>query len=87
MFRRLLVAIAFMVLSAASSAQAARRWERNTFSNTRRRAQIKSMHILNRPNRPGHFYGNTVRRLHFEDRLFPSVRELGEGLRTLVTQR
>lgn len=28
------------------------------------RAAIKSQHILNRPNRPGHFYGNAVRRRH-----------------------
>ena len=27
------------------------------------RAQIRSMPIQSRPNRPGHFYGNTVRRL------------------------
>jgi hypothetical protein len=28
------------------------------------RQEIRSMDILDRPNRPGHFYGNTVRRLH-----------------------
>ncbi len=28
------------------------------------RAQIRSQDILNRPYRPGHFYGNTVRRRH-----------------------
>jgi hypothetical protein len=28
------------------------------------REEIKSTPILNRPNRPGHFYGNTVRRRH-----------------------
>ncbi len=26
------------------------------------REQIRSMHILDRPSRPGHFYGNAVRR-------------------------
>jgi hypothetical protein len=26
------------------------------------RQTIRSMHILDRPNRPGHFYGNTKRR-------------------------
>lgn len=26
--------------------------------------QIRAMPIVERPNRPGHFYGNTVRRLH-----------------------
>ena len=28
------------------------------------RQEIRSMDILDRPNRPGHFYGNTVRRRH-----------------------
>ncbi len=28
------------------------------------RAEIKSHHILDRPYRAGHFYGNTVRRRH-----------------------
>ncbi|MDO4571109.1 MAG: hypothetical protein Q4D38_12040 [Planctomycetia bacterium] len=28
------------------------------------RQEIRSMPILQRPNRPGHFYGNTVRRRH-----------------------
>ncbi|HYW79588.1 MAG TPA: hypothetical protein VE890_08425 [Thermoguttaceae bacterium] len=28
------------------------------------REAIRQMPILERPNRPGHFYGNTVRRLH-----------------------
>ena len=26
---------------------------------------IKSIHILHRPNRPFHFYGNTIRRVHY----------------------
>jgi len=30
-----------------------------------RRQTIKSMHILDRPYRPGHFYGNTVRRRYY----------------------
>ena len=28
------------------------------------REQIRQMPLLERPNRPGHFYGNTVRRLY-----------------------
>lgn len=38
------------------------------------REAIRSMHILDRPNRAGHFYGNTVRRLHYTGRLLPTVR-------------
>lgn len=29
-----------------------------------RRHQIKAMPLKTRPNRPGHFYGNNVRRVH-----------------------
>lgn len=29
------------------------------------REQIRQMPLLERPNRPGHFYGNTVRRLYY----------------------
>jgi len=29
------------------------------------RQAIRSMHILDRPNRPGHFYGNAVRRRYY----------------------
>ena len=32
------------------------------------RQAIKSTHILYRPYRPGHFYGNTVRRRHARGR-------------------
>lgn len=32
--------------------------------NSDSRQTIKSMPIVARPSRPGHFYGNTVRRLH-----------------------
>lgn len=40
---------------------------RSNTANSRRahRASIRAMHILDRPNRPGHFYGNTVRRLYY----------------------
>lgn len=28
------------------------------------RSHVRSMPLLERPNRPGHFYGNNVRRVH-----------------------
>jgi hypothetical protein len=31
---------------------------------TTTRQAIRDMPLLERPNRPGHFYGNTVRRIH-----------------------
>ena len=34
------------------------------------RQHIRSMHILDRPSRPGHFYGNAVRRRHASRGMF-----------------
>ncbi len=56
----LLLAIALIVpsLLPVNDASAARA----VSARSAQRAAIKSQHILDRPNRPGHFYGNTVRR-------------------------
>ncbi len=40
-------------------------WAPNTFMSPAERHRIKNTHILLRPNRPLHFYGNTVRFLHY----------------------
>ncbi|WP_147274435.1 hypothetical protein [Bremerella cremea] len=36
----------------------------NGMSRVQYRTQVRSMPLLERPNRPGHFYGNNVRRVH-----------------------
>ena len=33
--------------------------------------QIRQQHVLDRPYRPGHVYGNTVRRMHYRGHPFP----------------
>lgn len=38
------------------------------------REVLRKTHILHRPDRFGHFYGNTVRRLHHHGRLLPRLR-------------
>ena len=40
------------------------------------RQQLESTPIVNRPYRPFHFYGNTVRRRHYRGTALPSPREL-----------
>lgn len=37
------------------------------------RARLRKTHILHRPDRFGHFYGNTLRRLHHHGRLLPRL--------------
>lgn len=43
------------------------------------RDQIRSMHILDRPSRPGHFYGNAVRRKHSREAQSGPVRTNSAG--------
>lgn len=54
---RFLLVIAFVIsaFALADEVQAA--------SRTLTRAEIRAMPMVSRPNRPGHFIGNTVRRL------------------------
>lgn len=40
-------------------------WRGNTFMPPAEKAAIKATHILLRPNRRFHFYGNTVRFIHY----------------------
>jgi hypothetical protein len=51
------------------------------------REQIESTDILDRPYRPLHFYGNTVRRQHYRGRPTPTLRDFTRGTTSLVTRR
>lgn len=44
------------------------------------RKQIESTPIEQRPYRPLHFYGNTVRRMHYRGNPLPLPRGLGQGV-------
>ncbi len=54
---------AFWMTTAAEAQESSRSNAANSARSYR--AHIRSMHILDRPSRPGHFYGNTVRRRHY----------------------
>lgn len=55
-------------------------WEGGIIRFGAERERIRSMHILDRPYRLFHFYGNTVRRLHYHGRIFPSLSEVSQVL-------
>ena len=71
MIHRILIALTITLAMAAAaetaSAQSANR-SRTVATPARARAAqreaIRQMPLLTRPDRPGHFYGNTVRRVH-----------------------
>lgn len=56
-----LFAIAFCLVNVGESSAA---WFDMITTTEAQREQIRSQPLLHRPNRPGHFYGNTVRRVH-----------------------
>jgi hypothetical protein len=57
----ILIVVAGVQFSAASRSSTVYQTYASTYLT---RQQIRQMPLLERPNRPGHFYGNTVRRLH-----------------------
>jgi hypothetical protein len=51
------------------------------------RQQIESTPILERPNRPLHFYGNTVRREYYRGTALPAPRDFARGTAALIGRR
>jgi len=51
-------------------------WSPSVIATGQERQKIRSTPIEQRPNRPLHFYGNTVRRMHHRGTPLPSVSEL-----------
>ena len=51
-------------------------WSPNIIATGPQREHIRSLPIEQRPNRPLHFYGNTVRRLHHQGTVLPRLGEL-----------
>lgn len=51
-------------------------WERGVVRFGAERQKIQNTHILHRPYRPLHVYGNTVRRLYYHGRVLPSRQEV-----------
>ncbi len=51
------------------------------------RDQIESTPILERPYRPLHVYGNTVRRNHYRGAPIPKLKDVVQGAGSIVTNR
>lgn len=55
-------------------------WSPNIIATGPQREHLRSLPIEQRPNRPLHFYGNTVRRLHHQGTVLPRLDEFsGRG--------
>jgi len=58
---------------ASNTAEAQTGWSPSVIATGDERQKIRSTPIEQRPNRPLHFYGNTVRRMHHRGTPLPSV--------------
>jgi hypothetical protein len=67
----LYLALATDFVSAASEPG----WSPNVIARGEERQQIRATPIEQRPYRPLHFYGNTVRRIHYRGTPLPAVGE------------
>lgn len=60
-------------------------WVHGVVRTGQERDAIKSLPITQRPYRPLHFYGNTVRRLHYRGTALPAPRDVvGAGAATVL---
>jgi hypothetical protein len=81
----LLFCIAFGWLTSAATAQEPG-WSGPVLATGAHRAQIEATPIEHRSYRPFHFYGNTIRRLHYRGYALPRPRDVFQGTVTLVRE-
>lgn len=86
MMRRLVAASALVVglLGSFESMAQEPGWSGPVIARGPQRAAIEATPILERPYRPGHFYGNTVRRRHYRGTALPIPRDIAGGTGALV---
>lgn len=75
------IAIALLSQGCASSGGRVRgepAWERRVMLFGEERAVKEATPILERPYRPLHIYGNTVRRMHYRGTVLPTVQDMRE---------
>ena len=85
--RILLVMAVCCLLSAATAGAREPGWYGKVLVFGAEREQIRGRDVLLRPNRPFHFYGNTVRRMHYRGTAVPNLQDVRNGTTALLGQR
>jgi hypothetical protein len=77
------------IVLSASSALAAQEpgWKGTVIARGELRQEIQSTPIVERPYRPLHFYGNTVRREYYRGVAMPLPRDFVNGTRAFIGRR
>lgn len=73
-FARVAFGVATIFFAQESTAQQPG-WSPNIIATGQEREQIRATPIEQRPYRPLHFYGNTVRRMHYRGTPLPTIAE------------
>ena len=85
--RTLLITVAGLLVSLSSVVAAEPSWLGTIVARGPLRQQIEATPILDRPYRPLHFYGNTVRREFYRGTAVPTPRDFVQGMNAFVTRR
>lgn len=80
----LIVFIAFWVSSEKTSFGREPDWQREILARGRQAERIRSQEIIHRPYRPFHFYGNTIRRLHYRGSGRPTANDIRRSFTVLT---
>lgn len=81
------LAVSGCTVFAGLAAAAEPNWSPVIIATGEYRDQIKSMPIEQRPYRPLHFYGNTVRRNHYRGNPIPMPQDIGTTGGQLIRRR
>ena len=78
--------LAVVVLLGASEAFAEPGWNGTVIARGELRREIQATPILERPNRPFHFYGNAVRRQHYRGTASPRPSDVINGTQSFLSR-
>jgi len=83
----ILFGVAYLLPCLSTASAFEPNWSNEIIVFGERRQQIKSTDMLNRPYRPFHFYGNTVRRRHYRGWPLPTARDFARGAGVMLRRR
>lgn len=86
-FRTFCLGLVASGLFFASAAMAEPGWDPHVIARGQLKQQIEATPILERPYRPLHFYGNTVRREYYRGEATPRPRDLFRGSGAVIARK
>ncbi len=79
-----MIPVLFVGVLVEKPVQAEPQWVPVVIARGEYRRQLEATPIEQRPNRPLHFYGNTVRRIHYRNSALPRTQDFSNTGRSLI---